>query len=194
MTGVSMEVTLDSTEATEAMQRLAEFGDDRAHALWDAIGAEMVTSTQLRFRSGVDPDGDPWKPSQRVIKHGGATLIEHGYLLASQTHNVLDGNDGVAWGSNLIYAAVQQTGYVFHREAREQVLHRKVSKSGKISPRFVKEKDSNFTQRAHVGAYDIHLPARPYLGIDDADEVTIETTAQNHLAAALLGTSPGSVS
>jgi phage gpG-like protein len=179
MVGVSMDVTLDS--------------DDRAHAMWDAIGAAMVTSTQLRFREGVDPEGDPWKPSERVIKHGGATLIEYGYLLASQTHNVLDDGDGVEWGSNLIYAAVHQTGYVFHREAHEQTIHRKVSKSGELGNRFVKKKDSNFDQDVHVGAYDIHLPARPYLGINEDDEATIETIAQNHLAAALLGTTPGSV-
>lgn len=192
MVGVAMEVTLDSAEASDAMQRLAEFGDDRARAMWDAIGAAMVSSTQMRFRGQHGPDGEAWKPSQRVLKHGGATLIERGYLLASQTHNVLDGNEGVEWGSPLVYAAIHQAGGDIHREAHEQTIYRKASKDA-LSARFVKKKQSNFAQDVHVGAYDIHIPARPYLGIDAADETTIEGIAQRHLEAALLGTAPGSV-
>lgn len=192
MTGVSMEVTLDSADASAAMQRVAEFGDDRAHAMWDAIGAAMVSSTQLRFRGQHAPDGSPWKPSERVLKHGGATLIERGYLLASQTHNVLSDNDGVQWGSALVYAAIHQAGGDIRREAHSQTIYRKASKDG-LSPRFVKKKQSNFAQDVHVAAYNIHIPARPYLGIDAADEVTVEGIAQRHLEAALLGTSARSV-
>ncbi|MGH6887987.1 MAG: phage virion morphogenesis protein [Rhizomicrobium sp.] len=191
MSSVSMEVTLSSAEANAALQRLAEFSDDRARALWDGIGAAMVASTQMRFRGQHDPAGDPWKPSERVLRHGGATLIEHGYLLASQTHNVLD--DGVEWGSALVYAAIHQTGGDIHREAGQHTIYRKVSKSGELGARFVKKKQSNFAQDVTHAAYDIHIPARPYLGIDAADEATIEGMAARHLEAALLGTSPGSI-
>jgi phage virion morphogenesis protein len=186
MTSVAMTVTLDDAAANAAMQRLAGFGSERAHAMWDAIGAAMVSSTQLRFREQHDPEGAPWKPSQRALRTGTATLIEHGYLLASQTHNVLDGGDGVEWGSALVYAAIHQTGGDIHRESHERTIYRKVSKSGELGSRFVKKKDSNFAQDVHVGAYDIHIPARPYLGVDAEDEATIETIAANHLHAALM--------
>lgn len=45
-------------------------GDDIARA-W---GRYLKTSTQLRFRAQKAPDGRPWKPSKRVIAHGGVTL------------------------------------------------------------------------------------------------------------------------
>lgn len=193
MVGVSMEVTLDSADATAAMQRLAEFSDERAHALWDAIGAAMVSSTYMRFQSTqTAPDGSPWKPSERFEKHGAPpTLTLHGYLKGSLTHNVLE--DGVQWGSNLVYAAIHQTGGDIHREAHEHTIYKSVSKSGELSSRFVKKSKSNFAQDMHVAAYDVHIPARPYLGISEADEKIIEEFAGRHLDAALLGVSPASL-
>lgn len=191
MTGVSMELTFDAGGAPEAIARLAEFPGDRAVAMWNAIGGAMVSSTQMRFREQHGPDGEAWKPSQRALRTGTDTLIEHGYLLASQTYNVLD--EGVEWGSNLVYAAIQQAGGTIHREAHEQSVFRKVSKRGELGTRFVKKSQSNFETRHHVAAYDIHLPARPYLGISDEDGGTIEEIATRHLEAALLDTSPGSI-
>jgi phage gpG-like protein len=188
---VSMELTFDAGGAPEAIARLAEFPGDRSAAMWDAIGGAMVASTQMNFREQHAPDGEAWKPSQRALRTGTQTLIEHGYLLASQTHNVLD--DGVEWGSALVYAAIQQAGGTIHREAHEQSVFRKVNKRGELSGRFVKKAKANFESRHHVGAYDIHLPARPYLGISDDDETTIEEITTRHLNAALLDTSPGSL-
>jgi len=191
MTGVSMSVTWDDAEAVAAMQRLREFPDDRARAMWDAIGGAMVSSTQLRFREQHGPDGEPWKPSQRALRTGTATLIEHGYLLASLTHNVL--GDGVEWGSAMIYAAAMQAGADIHREPHSHTIYKKVSKSGALGNRFVKKSKSNFAQDVQVAAYDIHIPARPYLGIDEADEGTIGTIAVTHAQAAYLGVPPGGV-
>jgi phage gpG-like protein len=146
----------------------------------------------MRFREQHDPEGQAWIPSQRALRTGTDTLIEHGYLLASQTYNVLDG-EGVEWGSALVYAAIQQAGGTIHREAHEQSVFRKVSKRGELGNRFVKKSQSNFETRHHVEAYDIHLPARPYLGISDEDVATIEEISVRHLQAALLDTSPGSL-
>ena len=186
--GVSMTVTLDDAEARSAIARVAEFGDGPAAAMWDAIGAAMVSSTQMRFRDQHDPEGAAWKPSERALRTGTATLIEHGYLLASQTYNVLD--DGVEWGSPLAYAAIHQVGGDIPREAHEQSTFRKIQRDGSLGARFAKKKDANFEQRSHVGAYNIHIPARPYLGVDSDDENTIEDIASRHLEAALLGASP----
>lgn len=45
-----------------------------------AMGRYLKTSTQLRFRDQEDPEGRPWRPSQRVAAHGGQTLRLSGRL------------------------------------------------------------------------------------------------------------------
>ena len=191
MSGFAMTVTLDDAPARDAIARLMIFGDDEAHAMWDAIGAAMVASTRMRFfATQSSPDGVPWEPSQRFLKHGAPpTLTERGYLRDSNTYNVL-GTEGVEWGSPMAYAAIHQAGGTIHHPEHERSIFRKVSKKGELSTRFVRKKDSNFEQSAHVAAYDIHMPARPYLGISAEDEVTIADIATRHLEAALLGVSP----
>jgi phage gpG-like protein len=191
---VSMTVTWDDAPVRDAIERLREFDDSRAHAMWDAIGEAMVSSTDMRFQfSQADADGNPWKPSERFL-HDGAppTLTEHGYLHRTLTHNVLDGDDGVEWGSALVYAAIHQAGGEIKREAHSQTLYRKAGRDG-LSAHFTKRSKANFAQDVHVGAFDIVMPARPYLGISTEDEATIETIATRHLNAALLGVSPESL-
>ncbi len=190
MPGVSMEITLDDAEARSAIARLAEFPGERSASMWDAIGAAMVASTKMRFfQTQTSPDGVPWKPSQRFLKDGAPpTLTERGYLRDSNTHNVI--GEGVEWGSAMVYAAIHQDGGDIRREAGTHTLYRKVSKSGELSPRFVKRSQSNFAQDVMHGGYTIHMPARPYLGVSAEDEATIEEIAQRHLEAALLDASP----
>lgn len=78
--------------------------------LMDDIGAMLVASTQDRFEKGVDPEGKPWKVSQRVAKAQGKaqTLIDSALLMSSIHHT--PGNDNVEVGTNLIYAAIHQNG------------------------------------------------------------------------------------
>lgn len=191
MTGVSMEVSWDGAVFADALVRLETFPGDRAPAMFDAIGTAMVASTQARFLLTQDaPDGTPWKPSKRFLRDGAPpTLTEHGYLERSQTHNVTE--DGVEWGSALAYAAIHQAGGTIHREPHEQTTYRKLNKDGTRGAKFVRAKDATLEETFHLAAYDIHMPARPYLGISAEDEVTIEDIATRHLQAALLGVSPG---
>ena len=44
--------------------------------MYREIGEAMVTSTRLRFREGVDPEGKSWPPSLRA-QSGGQTLRDH---------------------------------------------------------------------------------------------------------------------
>lgn len=53
-----------------------------------AMGRYLKTSTQLRFRDQEDPEGRPWRPSQRVALHGGQTLRLSGRLRNSITYVV----------------------------------------------------------------------------------------------------------
>lgn len=53
-----------------------------------AMGRYLKTATQLRFRDQEDPEGRPWRPSQRAALHGGQTLRLSGRLRNSITYAV----------------------------------------------------------------------------------------------------------
>jgi phage gpG-like protein len=44
------------------------------------IGEIIVDHIKGNFRDSIAPDGTPWKPSRRVIREGGKTLIDTGVL------------------------------------------------------------------------------------------------------------------
>lgn len=82
----------------------------RSQELMDTIGETLKSSTQQRFKEGVDPDGKKWKPSQRVIKQGGQTLLKSvsGGLRDSVSYEATP--QMVVVGSNKIYARIHQLG------------------------------------------------------------------------------------
>lgn len=73
------------------------------------IGKSLEASTKLRFNEGEDPQGQDWKPSQRVIKQGrGRTLVETGRLQKSISY-VSDESE-VNIGTDVPYAEIHQEG------------------------------------------------------------------------------------
>jgi phage virion morphogenesis protein len=146
---------------------------------FDAIGASLVGSTVHRFETETGPDGNPWPPSLRALKEGGQTLTETARLRQSITH--LASADGAEVGTNVVYAAIHQLGGTIKREARTQTIYRKYDeKLDELLPRFVKRSKSNFATDHAVGAHEIEMPARPFLGIDDADQVEIGAILIDH--------------
>lgn len=107
MTGVTYDISIDDAELVGALDGLETAGRDMSPAMAE-IAAYMLLATQERFELGVDPDGDPWIPSQRAIREGGQTLIDEGLLLGSLATD--SGPDFAQVGSNLAYAAIHQTG------------------------------------------------------------------------------------
>jgi len=187
VTGAGMTLTYTDDPVRSALGRLAAFGEERQHRLLDALGQYNENATRLRFRAGVGPSGNPWKPSQRVRKKGGQTLVLSGRLRDSQTHNVLPNNEGVEWGTNLPYGGIHQFGGTIQIYARSQSVFQKTGRDGAIQPRFVKAKDSNFERKVTIGSYTITMPARPYVGVNAQDVVEMETIATRHLDAAAKG-------
>lgn len=186
MTGFGLEVTFDDVQIANAVTRLEQFPGARQRDLMDAIGNAGVTKTKLRFRSQAGPDGTPWLQSQRAKRDGGRTLHLHGYLENSIVHNLLA--NGVEWGSGLVYALIHQLGGVITSRARSQKSFRKVGKDGSLSARFVKAKNANFQQWLTIPEFQIRMPARPYVGLDQDDRAEIQSLGARHLQAALLGT------
>ena len=186
MSGVLIEQTFDGNQALgAALQRLMALGSS-PRPLWDAIAAYGETSTRLRFKSQAGPDGQAWKPSKRVLKHGGSTLQLKARLLRSITHRA--NNSGAEWGTNVIYGRIHQLGGKIDRAAFSSWLRLRTGKGGAL----LRQKDhanlSVFAKKTHkqavtkrftVGAHSINMPARPYLGVNDADGREILALSQD---------------
>lgn len=155
-TGTGFRVELSGHR--EAMDALGKAADRLEHPapLFDAVGALLVASTQRRFELGVDPAGDPWPPSLRVLIEGGMTLIDSGELVASITH--LANDAGVDVGTNSIKAASHQFGAVIRPVTAEALA---------------------FTIGGEaVFAREVTIPKRAFLGMDEDDEAMVLEEAE----------------
>lgn len=161
MTGVRFELT--GAEAALATLAEAAAKAERPRELYDEIGGAMVASTQQRFEDEVDPDGNPWPDSLRKKLLGGRTLTEIGILAGSFTHE--PSNAGVAWGTNVIYAAIHQLGGTIRAKTPAGLTWRAPGNGGWVTKQ------------------EVTIPARPFLGLDDEDEAEIEFISARFLGA-----------
>lgn len=148
--------------AGKALDRLSKVAKDLWGAM-DVIGAYLVLSTQRRFQAQTGPDGVRWIPSIRARLEDGKTLLKSGELSASIAHNVI-GRDSVEVGSTKVYAAVHQLGATIHAKNAKNLRF-------KIGERWISKPS-------------VTIVARPYLGIDQRDQVEIEAIVQGELEAA----------
>jgi len=111
------------------------------------IGAALEALVRDRFDAGRGPGGRVWPPSRRARAEGGATLVDSGRLRNSIAAR--PGPDGVAVGTDVVYAAIHQKGgTILPRRARRLVF-------------------TSFDGRT-VAADRVDIPARPFLGMDEA--------------------------
>jgi phage virion morphogenesis protein len=149
----------------EAMAALGKAADRLEHpaALFDAIGALLTASTQRRFELGVDPEGNPWPPSLRVLLEGGRTLVDSGELVGSITWEASD--TGAQVGTNSIKAGPHQFGATI-RPVTARALAFEIG-------------------GATVFAGEVTIPRRAFLGLDDDDEAMIIEKAEDFFLAPL---------
>lgn len=130
--------------------------------LLDAVGRKLAESTRMRFEDQRGPDGRAWTPSVRAREQAGQTLVDTGRLRDSITHRVA--GDGVEIGTNVVYAATHQLGADI-RAVNAPYL------AFKLGDRFVRVRE-------------VKIPARPFLGVDQADEDDIVALATDYLEGA----------
>lgn len=107
MSGVALRTKIDTRVAENMLAQLSLF--DR-RALANEVGEILVSSTVQRFRDGVDPDGNPWIPSERALREGGKTLVDRGHLRDSNTYVVDLNGRAISVGTNDIRAGVLYFG------------------------------------------------------------------------------------
>lgn len=115
------------------------------------IGEAIVASTQNRFRTQMAPDGTRWQRSARAAEAGGQTLSKTRRLRNSINYRATPRR--VEVGTNLIYASVHQNGMTIKAKRSRYLKFR-------IGNQFVQVKQVN-------------IPARPFMGLSDADNEEI---------------------
>jgi len=145
--GIDLEITFQEN-LSRALTRAAEFGGDMTPAMKE-LAVYLETEHRLRFETETGPDGKRWKPSQRVIEHGGKTLTLHGDLSSSISSDY--GRDFVAVGpersfGSAVYAAIHQFGGVIRAKAKKAL-----SFGGRIFA-------------------SVRIPARPYVGFSGENQ------------------------
>lgn len=178
MAGASISASIEGLDGMQAaLDRLAAAAR-RPEPLLRIVGVAMLRSTQQRFRSGLDPRGQPWtplSPAYAAEKRGPPNiLVGQGGMasglmgsLSADAGGLIVGSSDVRWGTNKPYAAIHQFGGVIKpKNARALV----------------------FELGGHlVRVRSVTIPARPYLGLSAEDRATIIELADDWLERTLQG-------
>lgn len=189
MSGARITIDVDDAPALAILGQLGALMSDLTPVMQD-IGAGMVSRIITdRFEQGRGPGGLPWKPSQRALREGGKTLVDRARLLQSISFNATPRS--VEVGSNVVYAAIHQFGGAINQRAyARKVAFRRVKSKNAAGEtitrslfarmRGAKTHKRVTTQAVEFPARSISMPARPFLGFDDADrdDVTAIITQQ----------------
>lgn len=184
MAGAHLTVTIQPGAAVSRLEAL-----DAALAnpggLLARVGEHLRVTTRARFQSQAGPDGRAWRPlapsyqkSKKYNKNKILTLRGH---LRGSIRWQPDGPDAVQVGTNLSYAAIHQFGGTIqqHAQSRRQRFTRSGTRNlfakrgarGGVTERRV-------TRPAHV----VHIVARPFLGLSQADRTHLQQLLHDWLA------------
>lgn len=187
MAGTHITATVDDKDVRAT---LAELARPETQSLLPRLGEYLQTSTEDRFKTQTGPDGTAWTPlkrryAKRKKYNADKILTLRGYLRGGIRYQ-LDGPDAVQVGTNTKYAAIHQFGGDIDMPERAATVRYR-STAGKIL--FVnKRKKKNVTvKNVTIGAHQVKIPARPFLGISDADDARITEILREWQEAQLKG-------
>lgn len=104
-------INVSTDEVERAITELLQKGED-LNAPMKSIGEEMINRTQQRFRDKEAPDGTPWAANSPVTekRKGHGRVLEGESKQLAKQFSYSASNDGVEWGSLMIYAAMMNWG------------------------------------------------------------------------------------
>lgn len=189
MAGFNIRIEIDEEEARRNLSALLErMADPRP--FYENVGEQIQFSVIERFQSETAPDGTPWTPLRpatiasrlRRKKSAQGILRDSGAMRTAITHEVA--GDGVRIGvaSGIAYGAIHQFGGTIDMPARAGKIFRRQFADGSFGRRFAKRKNkTSVATDVQVGAHQITIPARPFLGLSPQDEADIIEIARRWL-------------
>lgn len=179
MSGATLTVKVDDADLRELLGRLAKRAALLQPALED-VGQHLVHTTWQRFAEARAPDGAAWQglsPLTRALKRIDKILIESSRLRDSINWRVQGG--AVLVGSNAVYAAIHQNGGTIKPKTPGGFLVFPIGRAHVMGKRGKPIKKQGPLMYAH--AREVHIPARPFLGVSNRDMEAIKTLLLDHL-------------
>lgn len=167
---------IDQAELDRQNAFMAEQAARDPSGLMPRLGEYLQGSTQARFKTQTAPDGTPWAPlkqryARRKRYNKDKVLTLRGYL-RSYIHYQIPNAQTVEVGTNQKYGAIHQFGGTIDQHAQSrQVRYRSVA--GRVLFAGRKHKRGVTERWVGRGAYQVKIPARPFLGISPADHTEI---------------------
>lgn len=167
-----IDIQLDTREIEQKLSELQSLVGGRSlRPVMREIAHCVRLATEKNFDTEGARLGQRWKPSKRALKQGGKkrsgkTLQDTGRLVKSITSKV--GRDYAVVGTNVEYGPIHQFGGTIRQDAQSRLQPFRVNmKTGRS--RFSSRKKANFEQWTSRPSYEIDMPARPFLGLNDQD-------------------------
>lgn len=187
MAGVTFQ--LDDRDLVDALGRLGRAAAQPRSAM-DAIGAHFVFSTQRNIETETAPGGERWAKlsprtaSKRVGK--GRRGYEHMLRVTARLYKSIayEADDAsVEWGTNVVYGRIHQLGGTIDMPARAgTVTLKSIRRKGGVRTRFVRKNVKGAeTRPVSIRDHQVHVPARPYLGISAADRQAVPEIITDYL-------------
>ena len=155
MSGVTL-----TFDAQDALSRLWDARTEmmRPAPLLRSMGERLLAFHQQRFTEQISPEGVPWQElsaryQKRKRKNADKVLTRDGYLRNTLRWQV--NADELLFGTNRVYGAIHQFG----GRTRPHV----------IEPRYKKALAFGGAVRKSVQHPGSDMPARPFLGLSEAD-------------------------
>ena len=177
MAGTHITATVDDKEYRDFLEEQAQV--DVGSAL-PRMGEYVQQSTERRFKTQTGPDGTAWTPLQKRYagrkKYNKTRILTLRGYLRGGIHYQASGDNAVEIGTNSVYGAIHQFGGVIDMPARAATVRFR-SKAGRIL--FAGKKHKRATEKTvNIGAHQVKIPARPFLGISDEDDVRLQAILQ----------------
>lgn len=182
MAGTHLTITVDDAQAREHLNRL---GQADTSDLMPRLGEYLLKVTQRRFSTQTAPDGTPWEKlkaryASRKKYNKDKVLTLRGYLRSSIRYQVT-GATSVEVGTNNKYAAIHQFGGTIDQNAQSRLVRFR-SVAGRVL--FAGKRHKRATEKwVSRGAYQINIPARPFIGVSADDEVEIQGIVMDWVSA-----------
>lgn len=176
-------VRIDDREVNKVMERLMRKASDMSPAMRE-ISGDMIDAVQENFAR----QGRPlrWKQSRRAKKQGGQTLQDTNRLYRSIMPRY-DATSAMV-GTNVRYAAIHHFGGKIRHPARDRILHFSQVKRGKMTSgrpgtgdRFARAGKAHYAMKVSGKAYEVDMPARPFMQLEDSDTRRILDRMQRYL-------------
>lgn len=157
-----VEIAIDDREIQAALQRSIT-ANSNMRPVFKAIGERLLRSTEDRFDTETDPTGKPWAPLQISTLYAGygkKKYTQKGMLTAAFSRYL--------GARKILTKSGQLRGSIYSKPTETQVA----VGTGKIY---------GATHQLGRG----NIPARPFLGVTEADRVEILALIQDHIDNAM---------